>query len=445
MAASPARVAALHILLRIERQAAFASELLHSRHTQALSIADRAFTTELVMGVERWRSCLDAIIAQHSSIKLEKLDLEVLLALRLGSYQLRWLNVPARAAIHESVELVKLERKRSATGLVNAVLRKVNAELADAAQHRTQHTFDSPEIIADQFAHPTWLVQRWWQQYGPERTLQICRYDQSVPPTTVRLRIPAAENDLQEQGVVLAPAALVTGARQVSSGNLIASNALREGKVFIQDEASQLVGLLVGHGESILDCCAAPGSKTTILADRNPAAQIVAADFHPHRVRLLRRLVTMQNVSVIAADATKLPLIAGFGRILADVPCSGTGTLARNPEIKWRLKASDLSHLHARQLAILRSALNHLSAGGRLIYSTCSLEPEENQLVVAEALNDSQQFRFVPCLPELQKLKTEGELAWPDFNSLTDGPFLRTIPGIHPGDGFFAAIIEPCS
>lgn len=443
MPASPARVVALHILLRIEQQAAFASELLHSRHTQALSTADRAFTTELVMGVERWRSRLDAIISPHSSTKLEDLDLEVLVALRLACYQLGWLNVPARAAIHESVELVKQARKRSAAGLVNAVLHKVQTELAEKKQHNDRGTgFDSPEVIADQLAHPPWLVQRWWQQYGPERTLQICRYDQNVPPTAIRLRTPTAEEELRNHGVVLAPGALVTGARQVVTGNLIGSSALREGKIFIQDEASQLVGLLVGRGSSILDCCAAPGSKTAVVADRNPTARIIATDLHPHRARLLRQLVTMQNVSVIVADATKLPFIAGFGRILADVPCSGTGTLARNPEIKWRLRAADLSDLHVRQLAILRSALGHLGHGGRLVYSTCSLESEENQLVVAEALSNAPQFRLVPCTVELQKLRADGELAWADVNSLTDGPFLRTIPGIHPGDGFFAAIIE---
>src|SRR5262249_33205569 len=156
-------------------------------------------------------------------------------------------------------------------------------------------------------------------------------------------------------------------------GNVTATRAFRQGRVAIQDEASQLVALLVGKGKNILDCCAAPGGKTRVIAERNPAASIVAVELHPHRARLLRELVRAKNVEVITGDIRELPLASQFDRVLADVPCSGTGTLARNPEIKWRLKAEDLADLQARQLAILQTAMQKVAPGGRVVYSTCSL------------------------------------------------------------------------
>jgi 16S rRNA (cytosine967-C5)-methyltransferase len=205
------------------------------------------------------------------------------------------------------------------------------------------------------------------------------------------------------------------------------------------------VALLVGRGERILDCCAAPGNKTSYIAARNPQALVVASELHPHRARLLRGLAQQPNIRVIAADARNLPIQSKFDRVLADVPCSGTGTLARNPEIKWRLRPEDLEDLQARQIVILRSALAQLASGGRMIYSTCSLEREENEAVVEAALAGNAEFAIVDCRGELQRLQQSGELVWKDLDSLLSGPYLRTLPGVHPCDGFFAAIIESVS
>jgi 16S rRNA (cytosine967-C5)-methyltransferase len=300
----------------------------------------------------------------------------------------------------------------------------------------------SARSLAVAYAHPEWLVARWVDQFGEERAARICAYDQQVPVTSIRLRAPESEAELRQAGIELLPGALLADARRVGKGDIARSAAFREGRVAIQDEASQLVAALVGRGRRLLDCCAAPGGKTAILADRNPASQIVAADLHPQRARLLRRLVRANNVQVIAADAGRLPVVAEFDRALADVPCSGTGTLARNPEIKWRLKAEDLNDLHARQVAIARAALEHLAPGGRLVYSTCSLEREENQAVVEELLASAPGIQVLDCRLELQAMRERGELIWQDLDSITDGPFLRTLPGVHPGDGFFAAILE---
>src|SRR5262249_42167797 len=217
----------------------------------------------------------------------------------------------------------------------------------------------------------------------------------------------------------------------------------RKGRVAIQDEGSQLVAALVGQGKRILDCCAAPGGKTAALAMLLSDAEIFATEIHPHRARLLRRMAPQENVHVVIADATALPFAdESFDRVLADVPCSGTGTLARNPEIKWRLRPEDLHDLQSRQVAILKAALRHVAPGGRLIYSTCSLEREENEQVVAACLEQGPAFRLVPVKEKLLRLRAAGELVWPDVDSLVSGNFLRTIPGVHPCDGFFAAILE---
>jgi 16S rRNA (cytosine967-C5)-methyltransferase len=452
-AVSPARAAAFDILLRIERESSYASELLHSRMYDRLAVVDHSLTTELVMGVLRWRALLDSKIASGSAQPLSKLDLEVLTALRLAVYQFRWLSrIPARAAINESVELVKRARKRSAAPFVNAVLRKLAAGVShfeDLPQQAINGT--SAETLAASSAHPLWLVERWTQAYGLDSALRICHYNQSVPVTAIRLRRPEAEAQLRAEGIDFVPGAFLASARRVQHGDIAGTAAFRAGLCVIQDEASQLVAALAGHGARVLDCCAAPGGKTLGIADRNPNAEIAAVELHPHRARLLRKLLSVHdpvkgagtgNIRVVAADARNLPFAAKFDLVLADVPCSGTGTLARNPEIKWRLKPEDLADLQVRQLAILRSAMAQVAGGGRAIYSTCSLEREENEEVIERCLTEGLSFRVIDCRTELERLQREGELIWPDPSSLTRGPYLRTLPGIHPCDGFFAAILE---
>lgn len=450
MPVSPARAAAFDILLRVESEASYASELLHSASYARLSASDHALATELVMSVLRWRSRLDDEIAGVASQPLAKLDDEILIALRLALYQLRWLDrIPQRAALHESVELVKHVRKRSAAPFVNAVLRKLSTTPPKREILEDDEAL-SAETLARFFAHPLWIVERWVHEYGPTAARQICRHNQSVPATAIRLRTATAEARLKEEGVVLEPGGLLASARRVTGGAIVESQTFRKGAAVIQDEASQLVAALVGRISSkaqprILDCCAAPGGKTLGLADRNPDATITALELHRHRVRLLRKMLRGshgERIQVVVDDARKLPISLGFDRVLADVPCSGTGTLARNPEIKWRLRQDDIAELQGRQIAILRSALNQVVPGGRLVYSTCSLEKEENENVVDRALAENKSFRVVDCGAELDALKAAGELTLSDAASLTRGPYLRTIPGVHPCDGFFATILE---
>jgi 16S rRNA (cytosine967-C5)-methyltransferase len=441
MSISPARAVAFDILLRVDQQNAYAGELLHSERLDKLAPADRGLAMELVMGVLRWRSRLDEAIAAAASRPLKKLDPEVLNALRLAAYQLRFLTrVPAHAAINDSVELVKRAQKRSAAPFANAVLRK----MAEAESKQVQPAADEAptDSLAREYAHPEWMVTRWVTQFGAEPTRQICEFDQRIPITSLRLENADTQRELESEGVKLAPGTLLTSSHTLLEGELTRTRAYLEGRVFIQDEASQLVAALVGTGSRLLDCCAAPGGKTAAMAWRNPTAEILAVELHPHRAELLRERVRATNVQIIQADALNLPASVGFDRVLADVPCSGTGTLARNPDIKWRLTAKDMSDLHTKQVAILRSALQQLAPGGRAVYSTCSLEREENEAVVEEVLRETEGVELRDCLQDLEELHSSGELAWNDLDSLLSGPFLRTIPGVQPCDGFFAAMLE---
>jgi 16S rRNA (cytosine967-C5)-methyltransferase len=443
MAVSPSRNAAFSILLRVERESAYAVELLHSGLLDELSPVDRNLVTEIVMGVLRWRSALDHVIARFSFTPMRKLDLEVLTALRMGVYQKQFLTkVPAHAAVNETVELVKQAKKVSAAGLVNAVMRKVGRA---GSQLPSPVSRDS-SYLSVAYAHPRWLVERWVAFFSHDVAQKICEHDQRVPATVLRLLSAQDESTLAAQGIQLAPGALMAAARAVTAGDVSTTQIFQDGTIAIQDEGSQLVAALVGPGRLILDCCAAPGGKTAAMATRLPEARIVATELHPHRATLLRRLAPQQNVEVVTADALALPYGAEFDRVLADVPCSGTGTLARNPEIKWKLRPEDLHDLQARQIAILRAAMRHVAPGGRLVYSTCSLEPEENEQVIGAALQgspeDPSDFKIVPATTELQRLQQSGELVWKNVDDLVSGNFLRTVPGVHPCDGFFAAIFE---
>jgi 16S rRNA (cytosine967-C5)-methyltransferase len=443
---SPAREVAFDILLRVEQKDAYASELLHAGRLDALSQDDRHLATEIVMGTLRWRARLDLGIGAVSKEPLHKLDKEVLTALRLGAYQIGWLRLPARAAVNESVELVKRARFRYSAPYVNAVLRKL------AAKPELMEPVLSPGLnavvdIAELFSHPPWLVERWALTYGLEAAEKICAYDQQVPPIAIR-RVPhpdclwkGGENHdaavLNGEGIELAPGAFLKNTHRVVKGDITHTRAFAEGRIAIQDEASQLVALLVGTGERLLDCCAAPGGKTAILTARNPASQVVAAELHSQRAELMRRrLASATNVTVVTADVANLGE-RDFDRVLADVPCSGTGTLARNPEIKWKLKVDALADLHARQVRILNAALDRLRRGGQLIYSTCSLEPEENEAVIDEVVRDRKDVTVVPARAALANVN---DLVVPP-EQLVRGPYLRTLPGVHLCDGFFAAVL----
>jgi 16S rRNA (cytosine967-C5)-methyltransferase len=442
---TPARLAAFDILLKIERTQGHCDELLRTRQVEVLAAIDRNLCTNLVMGTLRWQIALDAEINALLKRPDFKLNEEVRIALRMGAFQLLHLDrIPPHAAISESVELAKHGENKFAAGMVNAILRKIAA-----GGSRSQHDASTVAGIARISAHPAWLVERWAMAYGLEAAAAICSFDQEQPPLQVRIASSQAEESLLQEGVELAPANFLTRARRVTKGDVTLTAAYRKGLVRIQDEGSQLVAELAGQGSHILDCCAAPGGKTAILAERNPAAEIVACDVSMRRLEqmkgLLRALPEKTQVRFQVADAAKLHFANDFDLVLCDVPCSGTGTIARNPEIRHRLKPEDFARHHERQVAILNSAMRPVRQGGRLLYSTCSLEPEENERVVEECLQRDPGFELMPLEAQLESLVNIGAIEAANATVLRGngfrGPYLRTLPGVHPCDGFFVAML----
>jgi 16S rRNA (cytosine967-C5)-methyltransferase len=385
MPISPARRAAFDILMQADR-GGFASDLLAALPA-ALDRRDINLATELVLGCLRRQNQLDHLIRVFSG-RAGRLDAEVLVALRLGIYQLRHLDrVPRHAVVNDSVALTRAARKASATGFVNAVLRKVDARPVE---------FPTPAVAA---GLPEWLYAKWAGHFDSAIAAAL-----EIPQTYLHVP-PGREDDARALG---AEATDVPGCFRLPNGS-------DSGPFRIQDIGSQsLVPLLrLDASHRFLDLCAAPGNKTAQALEANPR-QAVAADHSVKRLHAIRPL----GVPLVALDATcALPFPACFDRILVDAPCSGTGTLARNPEIRWRLQPQDLARHHARQTAILTHALAVLAPGGCLVYSTCSLEPEENEAVVDEVLGAvGQQFALDKTV--------------------------RRIPGREPGDGFFAGVIK---
>lgn len=447
MSISPARMAAYQVLLRVETSRDFAVDLLQSSLVSKLEPVDRNLVTELVMGVLRWRGDLDFQIEQLSGKSIDRFDPEIAEALRLGAYQIRFLSrVPKRAAVHESVELVKAARKRSAAGLVNAVLRKFErVPLADP-DSRDGSEQDREYVQSALRSLPEWIRLRWERNFGHERATAMVLASQAAPHTYLRLTDPnesrqALRQELAEGGVQTKPGAVGARSIQVESGDVFATDAWKQRRIVIQEEASQLVGELVQPhpGQTVLDVCAAPGIKAGQIAADFEQGSLVACDRNVRRMKVMQKLIASWPPNVrlheVVLDASQpLPFRIRFDRVLADVPCSGTGTLARNPEIKWRLKEEDLGRLAQIQTEILRNSLSHLAPNGRLVYSTCSLEPEEDEKVIAKALESFPKCRAVNAADVRQE--------FPRLAAMFDERgYFRTWPGVHPLDGFFAAVI----
>ena len=347
---SPSRELAFDILRRVHT-GGYATDLLRQEGA-GLDSRDAGLAEAVVLGCLRYQAQLDFLMQKFSARRLPKLDAEVRIALRMGMYQLRYLDrVPPHAALAESVELVKRAGKRSAAGLVNAVLRKVN-----------RNAVDWPDT-ATHLSVPPWMLERWQRQYGPVAAAGIARAALQEPESTLNPET-GRQQDIGSQSI--------------------------------------LPLLEIEPGMTLLDLCAAPGNKTAQALALG--GRVVACDLYLRRLREVP-----QAAARVALDATSpLPFRAKFDRILVDAPCSGTGTLGRNPEIKWRLKPDDLTRFASVQRALLRHALPALKPEGRLVYSTCSLEPEENQGVAAGFPVRATRLR---------------------------------LPGRDPGDGFFAAVI----
>lgn len=458
MSISPARQIAFDVLRRVEAEGAFASDALHSELNSTIKATDAALATELTMGVLRWRSLLDALLERYSKKPLARLDLPVAIALRLGVYQSRFMRkIPAHAALHESVELVKRARKTSAAPFVNAVLRRAAEESHKSpAELLPSSAMAIAERLAILHSHPRWLVERWLARMGEANAVALLEANNKTP------RLSCALCDATTRDAVFAelasahlhaePGRLLAHAFSVTGGSASRTQAFREGRITIQDEASQAVPLLlnVKHGERVLDLCAAPGGKTATLARAvGENSFVVAADLYPHRLRSAKaqfERLRLNRISLVAVDAERpLPFAGHFDRVLVDAPCSGTGTLARHPEIRWRLLPAQLEEFHRLQTTILRNAIAQAAPGARILYSTCSLEPEENEAVIDEVLGDQSSDGFRARRADATEAAAAlGPHLAPGVECArlfdATGAF-RTDPHRGGTDGFFAALL----
>jgi 16S rRNA (cytosine967-C5)-methyltransferase len=447
---APARAAAYDILSTVGSGIANLSDALATTRATLRDERDRALAAEIAIGVQRWRASLDHLIVTFAKRPIHRLDGEVVEVLRLSAYQLLHLTrVPAAAVVDDAVNLTGRVGKRSAAGLVNAVLRAIarNRRALPLPPRPSDPDDDrrAIEYLSITLSHPEWLASRWLQRFGFEATERWLQFDNAPAPLTLRAnRLRNTPDELIERlrrdQIVVSRARFGPDALIVEEGQPLGGAGLEAGWFVVQDEASQLVSLLPGPdpGARVIDCCASPGGKTTALAAAMQGrGLLVACDIRSRRMDLLRRTVTASgagNIRLVQADLLRpLPFSSRFDCVLVDAPCSGLGTLRRDPDIKWRRREDDLPTLAAAQLAMLGNAAAAVAPGGRLIYATCSSEPEENESVV------------------------EGFLArWPEFSAcalstattslppavINQQGHLCTYPHIHGLEAFFGAVLS---
>jgi 16S rRNA (cytosine967-C5)-methyltransferase len=396
---SPARRAAYEVIRRVFEHEAYADRAFAAA-VEGLDARDRALAQRLAYGTVQRVRTLDHAIETLGRRPVRKLDPPVLAALRLGAYQLGYAEgVPRYAAVNESVELVRRARLERAVPFANAVLRR----LGEGIRELVDSLPEGPLM----HSYPDWIYELWRDELGEEEALALMRAQNEPPETVVRVVRDAIEGEPTD----------VPGAMRVER---VDEQALAEGRIWPQSRASQLAGLVVGarEGERILDCCAAPGGKATMLA-----GQVTAVELNPARARELEenaRRLGATNVRVVNADATDLPAeLTGFDRALVDAPCSGLGVLAQRPDLRWRAKP-----LPELQLALLRAAAERVRPGGTLVYAVCTISVEENEAVV-----------------DASGLEPDGSLAdeWPAYRHPRRPEFLLTLPHVHRTSGFFIA------
>src|SRR5688572_18926004 len=362
------------------------------RRVEPLDARDRRWTQELVYGMLRRRGWLDAILDARVRGGLARLDADVVDLLRLGAYQLlRMRSVPAYAAIAQTVEMAKRRHGMGASKLVNAVLRRVDRE-REALDIPTPN--DPVDALAVMHSHPRWLVARWVARWGAEETERLLVANNTEAPVIIRpygIVREQLEASLEAAGVHVEEVPLVHDSIRISSPvSLTELGTFRQGLFFVQDPASTLVTeyAAIPDGAVVADLCAAPGGKALELS--RTASTVYAADrSHARlaRVRVNVQRLDARNIQILTADA-RHPAVRPVDAVLLDVPCTGTGTFRRHPDARWRLKVSDLAVMSALQGSLLRAAAEVVVPGGLLIYSTCSMEPEENDAQIERFLAD---------------------------------------------------------
>ncbi len=447
------RAICLDILDRTERADVHPDRLLTDsfKRYRYLTSLDRAFLTELTYGVIRWRGRLDWVIRHFSKIPFEKVEPGTVNILRLGLYQILFLSrTPSSAAVNESVELAKRIRGKGGAGFVNAVLRS-SIRQKDEIRYPAMEQDPALHISVGQ-SHPLWLVQRWIKELGVEETLRICKFNNQISPLTLRtntLKInrPDLIEKLRKKELnPLSPPFSEEGILLQDPPPVSEVPFLKEGLYIIQDEASQLITSVVDPkpGERILDACAAPGGKTTHMAQRmENRGEIYALDLSRRKLDRIEEMSQKLGVKIVKTvkgnAAVSLPVANGFefDRVLADVPCSGFGTLRKNPDLKWKRGEKDIRRLSELQLSILNHLAVYVKEGGVLVYSTCTVFHEENEDVVERFLNEHSEFQLDGIDRVASAFIADG---YPEkFRPFIHGGYLKTFPPKDGMDGFFAA------
>ncbi len=423
MKISPARTAAFEILSKIEKEKAFSSVLL-PQYENDLTAQDRGLCHAIVLGILRKQIGLDRLIEVFT--KGKKIDPAIKIVLRIGLYQLLFLDrVPDHSAINESVNLVQYAKKTSAKGFVNAVLRRATRERADLIFS------DEFDRISAETSHPRWLIEKWATQFGIVQAEKLAVSNNEIPQIAFRMTARSANTPPP----YASPSEFVDGCLITGGINEELFALAENGAIYFQDEASQMVAasVVINEDDKFLDVCAAPGSKATAISSRFQASDsrlIIAGDLHYHRARFMRDNSQHQgidHINVLQYDAAgALPFGDGsFDVVLVDAPCSGTGTIRHNPEIRYFLSPGDFDELAGKQLTILQNASKLVKKGGTLIYSTCSLEPEENEAVAAGFMSENKDFQITkPNVPD---------------RFINNVLFAQTFPHIDNMDGFFIA------
>lgn len=447
-----ARWAAFEVLRAVETGDDDLPNALSAARETLSDSRDQALVTELTTGTLRWRAAIDHVVAHHARRPVTALDPQVRETLRLGAYQLLYLDrVPARAAVHDAVEIAKRTGLRSAAGFVNAVLRAIDRERGlppwpsdpgpDGARD-AQLAFLSITL-----SHPSWLVERWLDRYGYDATREWLTFNNQPAPVTLRVNTLVATPeevaaDLAANGVSVDRGRYVPVALVVRQGNPLGLPLAATGRFFAQDEASQLVGHFADArpGDRVLDACAAPGGKTLVMAGAmGNRGLLVAMDVRDRRLALLRRHVrssSATSVRVVRASVLRsLPFGPSFDLVLLDAPCSGLGTVRRDPDVRWRRAPGDLATFADRQVDMLDQASRVVAQGGRLVYATCSSEPDENDAVVARFLARHPDFHAASRRQAASGLLPSGA------HALDERGCLRTTPWQHGLEAFYAAML----
>ncbi|MDP4096819.1 16S rRNA (cytosine(967)-C(5))-methyltransferase RsmB [Paenibacillus sp. P96] len=445
-----AREVALNILAGIEQEGAYSNlELNKSLQQARLSSADAGLVTELVYGTTARRNTLDYFLNRFVQKGAAKLQPWVRSLLRMSAYQIVYLDrIPDHAVVSEAVNLAKRRGHQGISGMVNGVLRSM---LREPEKLLLPDNLSAVERIALEHSHPEWLVKRWIAQYGEETAEAICRANNEPPAVSVRVNttMTSRERLLEEmkaEGMDAIPSDVsMYGIIVRSGGNLALTSWYRDGLLSVQDESSMLVAEAVAPtpGMLVLDCCAAPGGKTAhmgeIMKDRG---RIIANDLHPHKKNLIQEQagrLGLECIETVIGDAAELPdryPAASFDRILLDAPCSGLGVIRRKPDLRWSKSLEDIEAIADLQSKLLDRVSGLLKPGGLLVYSTCTIEPTENE---------GQIERFLKDHPDFKRVEEQGTVWSGVAEGLNEHGVLQILPQHFHSDGFYIARLQRCN